>query len=136
MELETNMNSLTFRTVHSAPSLRRRFLSGAMIFAAAYFTTITVNASPPSASPARPDVIQLNDTGPAVVTGTVVEADENYVIIDSAGSQIRVNLSEVDLKDEADTVFKIGMDVTVEGKMTGDDFGTALMTAKTITARE
>jgi hypothetical protein len=115
----------------------RRFLSGAMIFMAAYFTTITVNASPPSASnPSRPDVIQLSNTGPAVVTGTVIEADENYVVIDSAGTQMRVDLGEVDLEDEADTVFKRGMDVTVEGEMNGHDFGTPIVVAKTITARE
>ncbi len=120
-----------------APSFPRRLLSGALIFSAAYFVTISVNAGQPSAAKANPpDVIQLNANAPGVVTGTVTVAEEDYVIINTAGREMRINLEKVDLKNDAGTVFAPGMDVTVEGDMQGEDFGMPIMLAKSITARE
>lgn len=112
----------------------RRFFSGAMIFVAAYFVTISVNAQT-SAQPA-PDVIQMNDNGPTIVTGTITEVNGNVVNIDSGGTPMRVNLEEVELRGGAEDVFKLGMDVTVTGEMTGNDFGTPIIKATQITARE
>ena len=132
------MHTDTLRLNHqnSLSTLPRRFFSGTLIFMAAYFVTISVNASAPSANPAKPDVIQLKENGPAVITGTVVSADDNFVIINSAGTEMKITLEKVDMKDEADTLFKPGMEVSVEGEMTGNDFGTPVVSAKTITARE
>lgn len=120
----------------NTPSIARRLFSGALIFSAVYFVTISVNASQPTASANPPDVIQLNADAPGVVTGTVTVAEEDYVVINTAGREMRINLSEVDLQNDAGTVFVPGMDVTVEGEMQGDDFGMPVMLAKSITARE
>ena len=142
-QMETNMMTLqkdyhgdvTTSNHRTALSLSRRLFSGALIFSAAYFVTISVNAG--QASPAnQPDVIQLNADAPGVVTGTVIEADEEHIIINSAGRQMRINLEDVDLQNDAGTVFAVGMDVTVEGEMQGDDFGMPVMLAKSVTARE
>ena len=143
-QMETNMMN-TLRKHHGdvtkiqsfAPSFPRRLLSGALIFSAAYFVTISVNAGQPSAAKANPpDVIQLNADRPGVVTGTVTTAEEDYLIINTAGREMRINLEEVDLQNDAGTVFAPGMDVTVEGEMQGEDFGMPIMLAKSITARE
>lgn len=121
----------------SAPSFPRRLLSGALIFSAAYFVTISVNAGQPSSAKANPpDVIQLNADRPGVVTGTVTTAEEDYIIISTTGREMRINLEEVDLQNDAGTVFAPGMDVSVEGDMQGEDFGMPIMLAKSITARE
>lgn len=80
------------------------------------------------------DAIQLNANKTAVMTGTVKSADENWVIIDSAGKEMKIVLDKVNLKDEADTVFEPGMSVTVEGELKGDDFGAPLVEASSITA--
>lgn len=121
----------------TAPSFMRRLLSGALIFSAAYFVTVSVNAGQPSAAKANPpDVIQFNANAPGVVTGTVTVAEEDYVIINTAGREMRINLEKVDLQNDAGTVFTPGMDVTVEGEMQGEDFGMPIMLAKSITARE
>jgi hypothetical protein len=116
----------------------RHFFTSLLIFCAAYFVTISVNAQqPPQAAPSAPaDVIQLKDNGPAVVTGTVTEADDRHIVIDSAGTLMHIDLEEVELKGDAGALFKIGMDVTVEGKMTGNDFGMPIIKASSITARE
>lgn len=144
-QMETNMMTLQndyhgdIRTTRqpSAPSFARRLFSGALIFSAAYFVTISVNAGQANTAPANPpDVIQLNADAPGVVTGTVVEADEEHIIINSAGRQMRINLEDVDLQNDAGTVFAIGMDVTVEGEMQGEDFGMPVMLARSVTARE
>lgn len=121
---------------HTAHGFARRLFSGGLIFIAAYFVTISVNAGQASGPANPPDVIQLNADAPGVVTGTVVEAEEEYIIIDSAGRQMRINLEEVDLENDAGTVFTVGMDVTVEGDMEGEDFGMPVMLARSVTARE
>lgn len=144
-KMETNMITLdknhhgdvTANHHTSAPSFTRRLLSGALIFSAVYFVTVSVNAGQPSAAKGNPpDVIQLNADRPGVVTGTVVEAEEDYIVINSAGRNMRINLEEVDLQNDAGTVFARGMDVTVEGDMKGEDFGMPVMLARSITARE
>lgn len=106
----------------------RRTVFAALMFIAAYFTTITVNA--------QADVIQLGQNKAAVVTGSVVRADENFVIIDSAGKQMKIVLDDVDLQGEADTLFSPGMIVSADGRITGDDFGMPIFEAKNITATE
>lgn len=118
--------------------LPRHFLAGVLIFFAAYFVTVSVNAqqAPQAAAPAPVDVIQMNDGGPTVVTGTVTEAEDRHIVIDSAGTLMHINLEDVELKGDAGALFKIGMDVTVTGKMTGNDFGTPVIKAASITARE
>jgi hypothetical protein len=118
--------------------LPRHFFTSLLIFCTAYFVTISVNAQqPPQAAASAPaDVIQLKDNGPTVVTGTVTEAEDRHVVIDSAGTLMHIDLEEVELKGDAGAIFKIGMDVTVEGKMTGNDFGMPIIKASSITARE
>lgn len=107
-----------------------------MIFAAAYFVTISVNAQTAPAAQGAPDVIQMNENGPTVVTGTITEVDGGQVTIDSGGTPMRVTLEDVELRGSAEDIFKLGMDVTVTGEMTGNDFGTPIIKAAQITARE
>ena len=117
---------------HSSSQLSvHRLLLATMIFIASYMITVRVNAQP-----ATQDAIQLNANQGAVVTGTIKEADENFVIIDSAGKDMKIVLDRVKMQGEADTVFQPGMNVTVEGKMDGDDFGMPLFEAYSITATE
>ena len=98
-----------------------------VMFCVGYFTTITVNAA---------DAIQLNANNTAVITGTVKEAAENYLIIDSAGKDMKIVLDEVHLKAPADTVFERGMLVSVDGEIKGEDFGVPIVEAKSVTATE
>lgn len=111
-------------------SAHRLFLA-ALMFLASYMITVRVNAQP-----ATQDAIQLNANQGAVITGTIKEADENFVIIDSAGKDMKIVLNRVKMQGEADTVFQPGMSVTVEGKMDGNDFGMPLVEAYSITATE
>lgn len=118
------------RTNHSAPRRRPHYLLAALVFVAAYFTTVTVNAQvQPQA-----DAIQLNSSKIASVVGTVVEADDNWVVIETAGKKMKITLDDVDMQGAADTVFSPGMQVTVDGRMKGDDFGVPIMKAESITA--
>ena len=113
----------------SAPRRPRRknhFFFAALMFLAAYFTTITVHA--------QQDAIHLNSNKMATVVGTVKEANDNYLIVTSAGKDMKIVLDDVHMRGEADTVFTRGMTVTVDGLMSGDDFGVPLMKAKSITA--
>lgn len=132
------MHTATLRLNHRDIShLPRRFFAGVGIFCAAYFVTISVNAQQPAQAVTAPaDIIQMNDGGPTIVTGTVTEAKDRHVVIDSAGTLMHINLEDMELKGDAGALFKIGMDVTVEGKMTGNDFGTPIIKASSITARE
>ena len=66
------MRTHTLRFNHNF-TMPRHLLAGAMIFTAAYLVTISVNAQTAAQNP--PDVIQMNDNGPATVTGTITEAD-------------------------------------------------------------
>lgn len=120
------------RTYNGNTSPARIFLTG-IIFVAAYFTTITVNAQ---TNAAPPDVIQLNEGDYSVMTGEIVDADENWIMINSAGKEMKIVLDKLNLKAEADEVFQKGMSVTVEGKITGDDFGVPLVRARSVTATE
>lgn len=114
------------------------------MFVAAYMTTITVNAQTvvdgqvqgATTTMTTGDAISLGSGDSAVLTGTIVDADENWVLVRSSGKEIKVILDDVNLKDEADNVFKKGQQVSVKGSMKGDDFGTPLMRAKNITASE
>ena len=45
-------------------------------------------------------------------------------------------LDDVKLKAPADTVFEPGMLVSVDGKITGEDFGVPLVEATSVTATE
>lgn len=108
-----------------------RLLMAALMFIASYMITITVNAQQPAA-----DAIQLNENDVTVITGTVKSAEENFVIIDSAGKEMKIVLDKVDMNGPADTLFSPGMQVTVDGRMTGNDFGLPLVTARSITATE
>lgn len=110
----------------TAPRRKNHFLLAALMFLAAYFTTITVQA--------QEDNISLGANKMASITGTVKEADENWVIVTTAGKDMKIVLDEVHLQGEADTIFTRGMTVTADGTMSGDDFGMPLMTAKVITA--
>ncbi len=58
-------------------TLPRHLLAGAMIFTAAYFVTISVNAQTAAQNP--PDVIQMNDNDPTTATGTITEVDGKTV---------------------------------------------------------
>jgi hypothetical protein len=51
------------------------------VFILSYLMTITVNAQ---------DAIQLNANNGAVVTGTIIEADENFIRINAAGATYRL----------------------------------------------
>lgn len=114
------------RHIARRPRRKNHPVFAALMFIAAYFTTITVHA--------QQDAIQLNSNNIATVVGTVKEANDNYLVVTSAGKDIRVVLDDVHMQGEADTVFTPGMTVTVDGKMQGDDFGVPLMDAKSVTA--
>lgn len=109
------------------PRRKNRLFLAALMFLAAYFTTITVQAQPQ-------DGIALGQNESASVSGTVKEADENWVIVTSAGKDIKIVLDDVGLNGPTDTMFTPGMTVTADGKMTGDDFGMPIMEAKVISA--
>lgn len=120
----------------TTPRRRRHYVLGALAFCAAYFITVTVHAQD-AVVPQTPPVqgeITLGSNKVASVTGTVVEADENWVLISSAGRDMRVMLDKVNMKSEADNIFTPGMTVFVDGKMTGESFGVLVMQADTITA--
>lgn len=120
-----DVNNITLRPSHG----RSRFhiLVLTLVFIAAYFTTITVKAQPQ-------DAMVFNANQMASVTGTVKSADEDFVIVTSAGKDIKIMLNDVNLKAEADTLFTPGMMVTADGRMKGDDFGTPIMKARAIIA--
>jgi len=124
---------------HNTPNFHRIFFA-AFMFMAAYLTTITVNAqtvvNAPVSTVTSGDAISLSSGERTVITGTIVDADENWVIINTAGKDMKVVLNDVDLNAEADEVFEIGMQVSVTGDMKGDDFGVPLINAKSITATE
>ncbi len=120
------------RAANSNTSIGRIFLTG-FIFIAAYFTTVTVNAQTHAETP---DVIQLNQGDYSVMTGVIVDADENWIVIDSAGKEMKIVLDKLNLKAEADEIFQKGMKVTVDGKITGDDFGVPLVQARSVMATE
>lgn len=121
------------RTHHHHTSFGRILFTG-LIFVAAYFTTISVNAQTPVEG--SPDVIQLNTGDSSVMTGQIVDADENWIIIDSAGKEMKIVLDKMNLNAEADEVFQKGMMVTVQGEITGNDFGMPLVEARSVTATE
>ena len=109
------------------PRKKHHYFFAAMMFVAAYFTTITVQAQPQ-------DAIVLNESRAAATVGTVKEANENYLIVTTAGKDMKVVLDDVNLTGPAETVFTPGMTVTVDGEMKGDDFGVPLMSARSVTA--
>ncbi len=115
---------------HSSFSFGRSFLI-VLIFTMAYLTTITVQAQDVTSSG---DAIQLTENNRAVITGTIVSAEDNVVIVNAAGKDMKVDLTDVKLKAPADDVFEAGMNVTVEGEMNGNDFGVPLVKARAITA--
>lgn len=110
-----------------------RMILTLLVFMSAYLITIRADAQT-AIVPA--DTIQLNADKNAVITGTVKEADENWIIIDSAGKDMKIVLDKVHLKDESDKVFEPGMFVTVEGEMEGNDFGVPLVDARSVTATQ
>ena len=79
-----------------------------VMFCVGYFTTITVNAA---------DAIQLNAN-------------------DTAVKEMKIVLDDVKLKAPTDTVVERGMLVSVDGKITGEDFGVPLVQATSVTATE
>ena len=102
-----------------------------LFFVAAYLTTINVQAQETLTTG---DAIQLRANNEAVITGTVVSADGNVVVINTAGRDMKIDLDKVDLKTPAQNVFQEGMSVTVQCKMNGEDFGVPLVEATSITA--
>lgn len=119
---------LEFEPRKAAPPRRRHhYFFAALMFVAAYMTTITVNAQPQ-------DQMVFNQNDMASVTGTVKDADENWVVITTAGKDMRIDLDDVDLNAESDTLFTPGMTVTADGRMNGEDFGVPVMKAKSIAA--
>ena len=108
------------------PRRKNHFLFAALMFVAAYFTTITVHA--------QQDAIVLNEGNKSAIVGTVKEASDNFIIVTTSGKDMKVVLDDVNLSGPAETVFTPGMTVTVDGEMKGDDFGVPLMSARTVTA--
>lgn len=105
-----------------------------LIFVAAYLASIRVHAQETMVQGS--DAIQLGTNSEAAVTGVIKQAEDNFMVIDVAGKDIKVVLDKIDLKADTDTLFQPGMSVTVNGKMKGDDFGTPLMEAHTVTMSE
>jgi hypothetical protein len=99
-----------------------------MMFMSAYFLSVRVNAQ------GAADVVQLNENAPALITGTITAASGNIVMIDSGGKPMKIVLDEVELKAPAEDIFTVGTNVSVQGEITGDDFGTTLVEASSITA--
>ena len=121
-------------SVQSRPSFPlHKIMFGLLFFIAAYMTTITVHAQETITTG---DAIQLKTNNEAVITGSVVSADGNVVIINSAGREMKVDLDKVGLKAPAQSLFQQGMAVTVQGKMDGEDFGVPLVKATSITASD
>lgn len=116
----------------------RKGIYGFVIFAAAYLTTITVSATAQTSTPvpASPDVIEFSAKAGASITGTVTEADENWIVVNSGGRDIRIVLSDVGMNAESDDVFVKGMQIVAEGEMRGDDFGVPVMRATSIRAAQ
>lgn len=105
-----------------------------LIFIAAYLASIRVHAQETMVQGS--DAIQLGTNSEAAVTGVIRQAEDNFMVIDVAGKEIKVVLDKIDLKADADTLFRPGMSVTVNGKMKGNDFGTPLMEAHAVTMSE
>lgn len=122
---------------HAASFFRRSFFA-VFVFMAAYLTTVTVSATAQTAivTPLETGGIVVSDNGGANVTGTIIDADEDWVLIDAAGKEIRVSLNEVDLNAESDVVFEKGMMISVQGEMRGEEFGVPLMRAETVRAAQ
>lgn len=114
-----------------AHKLNRLFLAS-LIFTAAYMTTITVKAN----AQATGDAIQLEANSETSLQGRIEEIEDNFLIVDSSGKKIKVVLDDVEMNAPADTMFQKGMYVSVAGKISGDDFGTMILDAKSITATE
>lgn len=120
------------RTNHISP--QRAFMTF-LIFIAAYLVTVSVRAQ--DAVIVGPgDTIQLNENDQALITGTIVSTENGSVVIDSAGREMKVDLSDVKMRTDASDIFKPGMPVTIQGKMNGDDFGMPIVKAKSITVSE
>lgn len=114
----------------------RRVFAFTLMFVAAYMVCISARAQ--DAVIVGPgDSIQLNADDRALITGTITAIDnDGALMIDSAGRQMKVSLRDVDLKADTDSIFEPGMSVTIQGEMSGEDFGVPIIRAKTITASE
>lgn len=128
---------MSFLRDHSSFSLHRAFLF-LLLFAAAYMISVSVRAQGDDTTivVGPGDAIQLNDNNDALITGTIVSAAGRTLIIDSAGRQMRVDLSDVKTQGQADELFRPGMAATVNGTIEGDHFGMPLIRATSITVSE
>lgn len=115
-------------------NLGRKTRFALLMFCIGFFSTISVNAQ--SQGQAQGDVIQLNDNKDSVITGTIKEATENFLIIDSNGKDMKIILDDVNVNAPADDVFTPGMLVSIDGEITGEDFGVPLVEAKSVTATQ
>jgi hypothetical protein len=109
-----------------------------LVFALTYLITISMPATAQTqgGTPAIGGGITLSDLGHATVSGRVIEADENWVLVNAAGKEIRIYLDDIDLNAESDVVFDKGMSIMAQGEMRGEDFGVAIMRAETIQAAQ
>ncbi len=121
-----------YQKSHHTISLNKIFYA-MLIFMAAYMTTIRVQAQETYTSG---DTIQLKENKDTVITGSVSEVDDNFLIIDSAGKKMKIDLSKVDMKASAKDILRPGMSVTVQGEIKGDDFGMPIVKATDVTASE
>jgi hypothetical protein len=122
-ERKNGRDEMLDRSYHNV-SLSRMFFAFA-IFVFAYLCSISVKAQ---------EAIQLNENDTAIVTGIIVNAEDDFLVVNTAGNNMHVTLGDVDLKQEADEVFQPGMSVEVVGEMEGNYFGMPVIQAKSVTA--
>lgn len=124
-----------------ARSTNRAFFA-ALMFVAAYFTTVTVNAQTAAFQSSAPggvttvtqgDTIRLGANEDTVITGTITGMGDGYLIVKAAGKDMRVGLSRVGVKSSTGDMFDVGMQVTATGRLSGNDFGTPILSARTVT---
>ncbi len=108
-------------------------LLAAMMFVTAYFTTITVKANAQD-TVVTGDAVQVREGAGSLITGTITDVNDRYFDMDSNGKTMRVMLYDVGLKADADDVFTAGMNVTVRGEFSGEEFGRTIVRADNVVA--
>lgn len=111
----------------------RQAVAAFLLFTCAYFMTITVNAQE---TVVPGDAILVQENNDAIITGTIVSLDDDSMRINASGKDMIVDLDNVDLNTEAGSLFQRGMKVSVRGELEGDDFGTPIIDARSVTATQ
>lgn len=114
-------------------SFVRHPLLALMMFLAGYFMTISVRANAQDMV-VTGDAVQVQDDESALITGHITDVKKDHFDMESNGKTLRVFLTKVDMKSEADTVFTPGMHVSVKGELRGEEFGRTIVRAENVVA--